>query len=495
MGSMGDVERGIKVEATKEREVIREPLIQQNSKEVGSSDAETNSNSSCKSTHQDSIWMVLLSTAVAVCGSFEFGSCVGYSAPTQSGIIKDIGLSLSEVNYYVSSLFNVRLLKHLFNFRFDTDNWCDDWCGDKRRIADFIGRKKAMRIAALICLVGWLAIYFAKGALMLYFGRLSSGYGIGVLSYVVPIFIAEIAPKNLRGGLATLNQLLICTGASVSFIVGTLVTWRTLVSIGVVPCIVLLVGLFFIPESPRWLAKVGQQKEFQVALRKLRGKNADITKKRQKFRNISNLFKTFLKPICFSYFRVSILELSLCWANGLSTIGGINGVGFYASQIFVSAGFSSGNLGTILMGCIQVPVTMLGAILMDRSGRRPLLMISATGTFAGTFLTGLSFYLKGQGVCAEWVPTLALSGVLVYMGAFSIGMGAVPWVIMSEIFSINIKAIGGSLVTLVNWFGSFAISYAFNFLPYDLELCRYFFLVLCGECGNCVICGEGCTRN
>ncbi|OAY73177.1 Sugar transporter ERD6-like 7 [Ananas comosus] len=187
MGSMGDVERGIKVEARKEREVIREPLIQQNSKEVGSSNGETNSNSSCQSTHQDSIWMVLLSTAVAVCGSFEFGSCVGYSAPTQSGIIRDIGLSLLE----------------------------------------------AMRIAALICIVGWLAIYFAK--------------------------------------------LLICTGASVSFIVGTLVTWRTLVSIGVVPCIVLLVGLFFIPESPRWLAKVGQQKEFQVALRKLRGKNADIT--------------------------------------------------------------------------------------------------------------------------------------------------------------------------------------------------------------------------
>ncbi|XP_020086856.1 sugar transporter ERD6-like 16 [Ananas comosus] len=450
MGSMGDVERGIKVEARKEREVIREPLIQQNSKEVGSSDGETNSNSSCKSAHQDSIWMVLLSTAVAVCGSFEFGSCVGYSAPTQSGIIRDIGLSLSEYSIFGSILTIGAMIGAVTS----------------GRIADFIGRKKAMRIAALICIVGWLAIYFAKGALMLYFGRLSSGYGIGVLSYVVPIFIAEIAPKNLRGGLATLNQLLICTGASVSFIVGTLVTWRTLVSIGVVPCIVLLVGLFFIPESPRWLAKVGQQKEFQVALRKLRGKNADITEEateiQEYIESLQNLPQANLLQLFQSqHIRAVIVGVGLMVFQQL---GGVNGVGFYASQIFVSAGFSSGNLGTILMGCIQVPVTMLGAILMDRSGRRPLLMISATGTFAGTFLTGLSFYLKGQGVCAEWVPTLALSGILVYMGAFSIGMGAVPWVIMSEIFSINIKAIGGSLVTLVNWFGSFAISYAFNFL-------------------------------
>ncbi|XP_066362283.1 sugar transporter ERD6-like 16 [Miscanthus floridulus] len=91
-------------------------------------------------------------------------------------------------------------------------------------------------------------------------------------------------------------------------------------------------------------------------------------------------------------------------------------------------------------------------------------MVSASGTFLGCFLTGVSFYLKAQGLFPEWVPTLALSGILVYIGAFSIGMGPVPWIVMSEIFSINMKAIGGSLVTLVSWLGSFAISYSFSFL-------------------------------
>ncbi|XP_072960087.1 uncharacterized protein [Typha angustifolia] len=399
---------------------------------------------------QGSISMVLLSTAVAVCGSFEFGSCVGYSAPTQSEIINDIGLSLSEYSIFGSILTIGAMIGAVTS----------------GRVADYIGRKKAMGVSALICIAGWFAIYFAKDATMLYIGRVLSGYGIGVLSYVVPIFIAEISPKNLRGGLTTLNQLLICGGDSVAFIVGTFVTWRSLVLVGLIPCILLLVGLFFIPESPRWLAKVGNQKEFQAALQSLRGKHADISEEATEIQEYTETLHSLPKARIQDLFQRRYINAVIVGVGLMvfQQIGGINGVGFYASEIFISAGFSSGNLGTILMASIQVPITVLGAILMDKCGRRPLLMVSASGTFIGTLLTATSFYLKGQGLCAEWIPTLALSGILVYIAAFSIGMGAVPWVIMSEIFSIDIKAIGGSLVTLVNWSGSFAISYAFNFL-------------------------------
>lgn len=143
---------------------------------------------------------------------------------------------------------------------------------------------------------------------------------------------------------------------------------------------------------------------------------------------------------------------------------GINGVGFYASQTFESAGLSDSNIGTIAYAVVQVPITIVGAFLMDRSGRRPLLMVSATGTFVGCFLTGASFYLKGNGILLEWIPILAVSGVLLYISAFSIGMGAVPWVIMSEIFPIHVKSAAGSLVVLVNWLGAWAVSYTFSFL-------------------------------
>ncbi|KAL6593786.1 hypothetical protein ACP70R_048687 [Stipagrostis hirtigluma subsp. patula] len=396
-----------------------------------------------------SLRMVLLSTAVAVCGSFEFGTCVGYSAPTQSGIVDEVGLSISEFAIFGSILTIGAMIGAVTS----------------GRLADFLGRKMTMRISAIICIFGWLSIHLAKSAIMLYFGRILLGFSTGVLSYVVPVFIAEIAPKNLRGGLATSNQLLICSGSSATYIIGALVAWRNLVVVGLAPCVILLAGLFFIPESPRWLANVGREKEFHTALQKLRGENADISDEAIEIKEYIESLRSFPKARFQDLFLSKNIYAVIVGVGLMifQQLGGINGVGFYASYIFSSAGFS-GKLGTILIGIIQIPITLLGAILMDRSGRRLLLMVSASGTFLGCFLTGISFYLKAQGLFLDWVPALALSGILVYIGAFSIGMGPVPWVIMSEIFSINMKAIGGSLVTLVAWLFSFAISYSFSFL-------------------------------
>ncbi|KAK1292541.1 Sugar transporter ERD6-like 16 [Acorus calamus] len=339
---------------------------------------------------QGSIWLVILSTLVAVCGSFEFGSCVGYSAPTQSGIRSDLGLSLSEYAVFGSILTIGAMIGAV----------------GSGRISDFLGRK--------------------GGALLLDIGRLLTGCGIGVLSYV----------------------LMIVSGGSIAYIVGTIVDWRALALTGLVPAILLLVGLFFVPESPRWLAKVGHQIEFEVALRKLRGKDADISEEASDIQDYIDTLQRLPKANILDLFqrkhaRAVIVGVGLMVAQ---QFGGINGIGFYASEIFVSAGFPSGNLGTILMGVIQVPITALGVILMDKSGRRPLLMISATGTFLGCFLAGISFYLK------------------VYLASFSLGMGGIPWLMMSEIFSMEIKGVAGSMVTLLNWFGSWIVSYAFNFL-------------------------------
>ncbi|MCL7048604.1 hypothetical protein MKW94_030000 [Papaver nudicaule] len=333
------------------------------------------------------------------------------------------------------------------------------------RIADFIGRKGAMRMSAAFCIIGWLSIYIAKGVFLLDVGRVFTGYGIGVFSYVVPVFIAEIAPKNLRGGLTTANQLMIVIGASVAFLMGTVVSWRTLALTGLLPCIILLVGLSFIPESPRWLAKVGRQKEFETALQRLRGRDADVSHESAEIQDyiedIEHLPKAKMVDLLQrKYIRPLIIGVGLMVCQ---QFGGINGIGFYASETFALAGLS-GKVGTVAWASIQVPITILGAILMDKSGRRLLMMVSATGTFLGCSLAGISFYLKTHQMLLEWVPLLALAGVLIYIAAFSIGTGPVPWVIMSEIFPINVKGVAGSLVTLVNWFGAWAVSYTFNFL-------------------------------
>uniref|UniRef100_A0A0E0J4X5 Major facilitator superfamily (MFS) profile domain-containing protein n=1 Tax=Oryza nivara TaxID=4536 RepID=A0A0E0J4X5_ORYNI len=396
-----------------------------------------------------SLAMVIASTGVAVLGSFVFGVSIGYSAPTQSKIREDLQLSLSEYSVFGSIITIGAMIGAVAS----------------GHLADISGRKGAMRTSALVCIVGWLAIFFAQGAVSLDFGRFCTGFGVGVFSYVVPVFIAEIAPKALRGGLTTLNQLLVCTGLSVTYIVGTMVTWRMLVIAGLVPSIILIVGLSFITESPRWLAKVGRQKEFEIALQRLRGKDADVSIEASEIKEfietIENLPKAGVQDLFNrAYIRPVIVGVGLMV---FQQFVGINGILFYASETFVSAGFASGDLGTILMGCIQAPITAVGALLMDRSGRRPLLLISTSGLLIGSLMSAVSFYLKIHGLFLEQVPIIALAGILVYIASYSIGMGAVPWVIMSEIFPINIKGIGGSFVTLVNWSGSWAVSFAFNF--------------------------------
>ncbi|XP_024027533.1 sugar transporter ERD6-like 16 [Morus notabilis] len=431
-------------------EDLEQPFIMQDkSSVIAYEDEESDCTSTISADQNGSIWMVLLSTFVAVCGSFEFGSCVGFSAPTQSAIREDLNLSLAQYSMFGSILTIGAMLGAVTS----------------GRIADFIGRKGAMRLSAGFCITGWLAVFFAKGASSLDMGRFFTGFGIGIFSYVVPIFVAEIAPKNLRGGLTTLNQLMIVTGASLAFVIGTVISWRSLALTGLVPCLVLLLGLCFVPESPRWLAKVGQEKEFQVALQRLRGKDADITEEAAEIQEYIETLQTLPKVSLLDLFQRKYIR-SLIIGVGLMVFQqfiGINGVGFYASETFEEAGLS-GKTGTIAWAFVQVPITVVGAILIDKSGRRPLIMVSATGIFLGCSLAGTSFLLKAHGLLLELAPIIAVAGVLIYISSFSIGMGAVPWVIMSEIFPIHMKGVAGSLVVLVNWLGAWAVSYTYNFL-------------------------------
>nr|XP_043638564.1 sugar transporter ERD6-like 16 [Erigeron canadensis] len=400
--------------------------------------------------HKESLSMVLFSTAVAVCGSLEFGMCVGFSAPAQSAICNDLNLSVAQFSLFGSIITIGAMIGSVTS----------------GRIADSIGRKGSMALGSVFCIAGWLAVYYAMGSVLLDTGRFFTGYGIGIYTYVVPIYIAEIAPKELRGGLTTLNQLMIVTGSSISFLLGTVVTWRTLGLTSLTPSVLLIAGLMFIPESPRWLAKEGRDLEFDDSLGKLRGPKANITAEAAEIKEtilalqslpkarVLDLFDPkYIKPVIIS------VGLMICQQDG-----GINGIGFYASETFQFAGLKSGKAGTIAYALIQIPITIVGVILMDKAGRRILLLISASGCSLGCFLTGTGFFFKSQAIFSEWVAFLAVSGVLVFIASFSVGMGAIPWLIMSEIFPLHIKGAAGSLVCIVNWLGAWVVSYSFNFL-------------------------------
>ncbi|XP_061367416.1 sugar transporter ERD6-like 5 isoform X3 [Gastrolobium bilobum] len=333
------------------------------------------------------------------------------------------------------------------------------------KIADYAGRRVAMGFSEVFCILGWLAITFSKVAWSLYVGRLLVGCGIGLLSYVVPVYIAEITPKNLRGGFTTVHQFMSCCGMSLTYLIGAFSNWRILALVGTIPCLLQLLSLPFIPDSPRWLAKVGRLKESDSALQRLRGKNADVYQEATEIRDYTETLQRQKEASIIGLFQLKYLK-SLTVGVGLMILqqfGGINGIVFYANSIFTSAGFSD-SIGTIAMVAVKFPMTTLGVLLMDKSGRRPLLLVSALGTCLGCFLAALSFFMQDLHKLKGVSPILVLVGVLVYVGSFSIGMGPIPWIIMSEIFPINVKGSAGSFVTLVSWLCSWIVSYAFNFL-------------------------------
>nr|GEW32353.1 sugar transporter ERD6-like 5 isoform X1 [Tanacetum cinerariifolium] len=200
------------------------------------------------------------------------------------------------------------------------------------------------------------------------------------------------------------------------------------------------------------VAKIGRWEDCESALQRLRGENAEISKEATEIRDYTETLHQLSESKVFDLFQPKYTK-SLIVGVGLMVLQQFGGVFCFSSSI-----------GTIALVMVQIPLTLLGVLLMDVSGRRLQLMVSAAGTSLGCFVTGILFMLQDHQEYKVFSPILALVGVLVFKGSFSLGMGGIPWVIMSEIFPMNIKSSAGSLVTVVNWFGSWVVTYFFNFL-------------------------------
>ncbi|GAB4855498.1 hypothetical protein Ancab_024116 [Ancistrocladus abbreviatus] len=389
------------------------------------------------------------SAFAAACGSFAYGCAAGYSSPVEDEIMSDLGLSTADFSLFGSLLTVGGLLGSLFS----------------GKLTDCIGRRGTLGLSEMISSSGWILIAFSQGVWSLDLGRLLLGVGDGLVMYAIPVYLAEITPRNLRGGSALLVQLTICCGVSTMYFAGNVITWRILALIGILPCLVQLLCLFFIPESPRYLANKGREREFKLALLRLRGENVNISQEASDIKeyiqtlhqiptvNFSDLFQRK-----YSYALTVVLGMM-----ALAQFGGATGILFYASEIFESAGCST-KVGSTAMAIIQVPASVAGVVLMDRAGRRPLSMFSASGMCLGCILTALSFLLKEHQKLKEYSPYFALIGILGYSATCPVGIGGLPLLLMSEMLPINIKGLAGSLAMAINWSTSWMVSYAFNFM-------------------------------
>ncbi|XP_057814289.2 sugar transporter ERD6-like 4 isoform X2 [Cryptomeria japonica] len=371
-------------------------------------------------TSKGSSTSAVLCTLIVALGPLQFGFANGYTSPTESGIMSDLNLTIAEFSLF-GSLSNAGAMIGAMV---------------SGLLADYLGRKGALVVASIPNILGWIAISLAKDSSVLYIGRSLTGLGVGIMSFTVPVYIADIAPKHLRGGLGTVNMLSVTIGIFVVYLLGMFISWRHLAIAGAVPCSLLVLGLFLIPEAPRWLAKIGKDLDFEASLKILRGLDSDVSIEAAEIRSAMELnrkeSKIKLSELCQRRYAFPLtIGIGLLVLQQLT---GISGIMFYNASIFKSAGISDADVASLGLAGVQILMTGSIAWLMDKAGRRLLLMISSAGMAASFFLIGVAFYLKNHVLGASYLSSiLALIGLLACIISYSIGMGAIPWIIMSEL--------------------------------------------------------------
>jgi sugar porter (SP) family MFS transporter len=329
-------------------------------------------------------------------------------------------------------------------------------------LADRFGRRPVIIATACLFVIGTIVTALSPTVALLIAGRIAVGAAIGVASFTAPLYISEVSPVNVRGRLVSINQLALTSGIVLSYLVDYALAgvrgWRWMFGLAAVPAAVLGVGMFFLPESPRWLLSHGLAGPARTVLQRIR-KSGDVETElndiRKSLEAQSGGWADLLTPLVRPALVVGI---------GLAVfqqITGINTVIYYAPMIFQSAGFTSASgsiLATVGVGVINVLLTIIAMALVDRAGRRPLLLIGLAGMILGLGVLGLAFKLSSLAGALGWIAVVSM---MIYVGSFAIGLGPVFWLLISEIYPLKIRGLAMSMASAANWGANLLIALTF----------------------------------
>jgi MFS transporter, SP family, sugar:H+ symporter len=414
---------------------------------------------------------------VATIGGFMFGYDSGAINGTQEGLKSTFGLSEGALGLTVSALLPGCALGAFL----------------AGRLADTMGRRNVMMIAAVLFLISAIASGAAGSAMLLAAARFFAGAAVGAASVLSPAYISEVTPANIRGRLSSVQQVMIIGGLTGAFFANYFLAqaagsslgdfwlgypaWRWMFWVQAVPALLFLVTLLVIPESPRFLVAKGRNAEAEAVLTRLFGAGAAATKVQEIRASLAADHEPKLSdlndPATGKWRKIVWVGIGLATFQQLV---GINVVFYYGAVLWQAVGFSEADALkiNILSGSLSIVACLAAIGLIDRIGRKPLLLIGSIGmavtlaTLTWCFATGS--FVNGKLVLPEGVGTIALFAANSYVIFFNFSWGPVMWVMLGEMFPNQIRGSGLAVAGAAQWLANFAISMSFPWAAKNIGL-------------------------
>ena len=433
--------------------------------------------------------------AVATIGGFLFGYDSGAVNGTQEGLRTAFGLSDAGLGFTVGSLLIGCFIGAFF----------------AGRLADLMGRRNTMMVAALLFLAGALVQGFAHAQQLFVIARLCGGMAVGAASVLSPAYISEVAPASIRGRLTTIQQIMIIIGLTIAFVVnyflaasagistnafwGGIEAWRWMYLMQAIPAAIFLIALIFIPESPRYLVSKGRDGAAESVLSKLFGSGVA----RSKLAEIRATFAEDHRPRLSDLKGPGLLGIRpIVWAGIMLAVFqqlvGINVIFYYGETLWKLAGVSEAAAlqRNIISGVVSIAACIVTIMVIDKIGRKPLLLIGSAGMAVSLFAMAYAFNSgtldpSGNLQLTPSMGMVALIAANAYVIFFNGTWGPVMWVMLGEMFPNQIRGSALAVAGFAQWFANYLIAQSFpimaawsltgSYLFYAISAVISFFLV------------------